>query len=162
MCSTRDAVVVSSDILLFIVFRQAAFVIRSVCSLPRIARLHLMIQIRYAASDTRIFNSLVAPAFGRSGATLVLLRWCSSAVHVLTSSSPHPIIVHRVISGHVSSPCGHTPFARDHISLIVGCMHSVSMWFIVSSSSQVLQVALWSYPSTFSQKRPIFCIPCIV
>ena len=141
--STRDAVVVSSGSLLFSVFCHAAFVIRSVCSLPRIARSHLMIQIRYAASDIRIFSSLVAPAFGRSGATIALLRLCSSVVRILTWSSPHPIIVPRVISGHVSSPWGHVAFARDHISLVVGCMHSVSMWFIVSSSSQVLQAALW-------------------
>ena len=125
--STRDAVVVSSDSLLFIVFRHAAFVILSVCSLPRIARSHLRIHIRYAASDNRIFSSRVAPAFGRSGATLALLRLCSSMVRVLTWSSPHPIIVPRVISGHVSSPCGHVVFARDHISLVVGCKHSVSM-----------------------------------
>ena len=105
----------SSDTLLFSVFRHAALVVRSVCSLPRIALSHLIVHIRYAASDIRILSSLVAPAFGRAGATLVLLWCCSSAVCVFICSSPHPMIVPNVISGHVSSPCGQVPFARDHM-----------------------------------------------
>ena len=64
--SIRDAVVVSSDSLLFIVFRHAAFVIRSVCSLPRISLLHFMIQARYTVSGTGVFISGVAPAYGRA------------------------------------------------------------------------------------------------
>ena len=137
--STRDAVVVSSDILLLSVRRQAALVSFSVSSSPRIALPHLVIQIRYAASETRIFISLVAPAFGWVGATFGLLRRVSSVVCILDCRAPHPSIVPKVISGHVSSPCGHISFAKVQMSWVVGCVHSIKIWFIVSSSSPMQQ-----------------------
>lgn len=123
-----------------------------------ITLLHCRVQIRYAASDIKIFASLVAPAFTMGSSRGFSCSWFVGLGVVLTSRSPMPSIVPMVIGGHSLSLCGHMSWAADHIFVPVLASHLVRMCSRVLFSLQIVQHPLLLRFLMLNQYFPILCV----
>jgi hypothetical protein len=91
---------------------------------------HLMAQIRYADSDTRICRSFDSLLVDLRGAMFPAGQAWSSSEHMCRF--PHPSIVPRLMIGHCSFSCGQKFFARSQMICLAGSWHEVRMCSIDS------------------------------
>ncbi len=130
--------------------------------MPCITLSHLTVVTRLCVdSNIRILAKHVALVSMVGVFSVLRFPGCPVFWTVFTLSIPHPSITLRVISSQVLSPCGHTFHAMVHMLCLIGCSHSISIWFIVSSSAHVWHWlhSLKSLASIcqFSVHRVVFC-----
>ena len=155
-------IIMSSMSLLLTTLHQVTSALLEVWSLPCITLLHLSDQIRCTDSDIRILAKCVALVLMVGVFSVLQFPGCPVFWTVFMLSILHPSITLRVISSQVLSPCGHTFCAAVYMLCLVGCSHSISIWFIVSSSVHVWHWLHSLKSCIFSQYLLIFCAPCSV
>jgi hypothetical protein len=120
---------------------------------PWVVLLHLRIQIRYIISDISILRSLVAPVLC-SGSLFCL------GFGVLMVRVPQPRVVSIFRGGQILSLWCHRCHTLSQTSFFARCGHSMSIWFINSSSLHVWHCIHLGFP-VLDQKLPVLCTLCI-
>ncbi len=146
------AVILSDVILVFIALIHCAFSSLSMC-LPRwITLSHLRTQIKWLASDTRIWSNCVLPL----DLVDILFHWSSFCLWLPVSAmDPIPRIVLIIMLGHVRLPYGHIFWASFHMTFLTSELQSVIMCCIVSTLLQMEHLALSSKLGTSLHLSPV-------
>jgi hypothetical protein len=87
----------------------------------------------------------------------ILLAWPS----YFAMRHPHPKMVPRFISGHFMFSCGHSFFAKPHISVAIPTLHKSRMCSMFSVAPHSVHKPLLWKPSILNHTSPIMGVLCI-